>query len=93
MTTRKGFFVQVWKPSVPRAFGRPDYVTVAGRSTSRGLVGASRWTGVSRELSRRKAIRFAREYNRAGFITRVVFRGFDRETVVVQVFNKKRNTK
>ncbi len=91
VSRRTGHFVQVFKPIAardwhhPKPLGpkdhrqHPNYVTVEGRTTSRTVTGYppfhDGWFTMSRELPRRKAIKYAKAYRNAGFNSRVTFQG------------------
>lgn len=83
-----GHFVSIWRPVGDAFIGQ--YVEVAGRTISTHINQAwsdryDGWTGMSRELSFRDAKRFAREYSRAGFKVRVVYRGQGNSRVVFEL--------
>lgn len=94
VSRRAGHFVQVFKPLGPER-GRHGYVDIAGRVTSLTVTEypahvRDGWFFMSRELSRKDAVRFAKEYKRAGFNTRVLFKGNDGKTVIVDEFAPKK---
>lgn len=88
VSKRTGHFVQIYRDAydynVPN-----EYVEVAGKKVLRWNWKAG-WMGVSRELSRQDAKRFAKEYQRAGFHARVLFRG-NHEKHVTDEFKIRRN--
>ncbi len=94
--SRTGHFVQIWK-----ALGHPyidvDYVDVdysrwkiARTVSSYPIYAQDGWFGMSRELSRRDAIKYARAYRRAGFPSRVIFRGNSGERKITDEFLPKK---
>jgi hypothetical protein len=70
----------------------PNYVEVEGRATSRTVTewpywAEDGWFYISRELPRKRAVKFARAYRNAGFASRVVFKGHTDERVVTDQFD------
>lgn len=73
----------------------PNYVEVEGRITSRTVTSYPEyakdgWFYMSRELSRDDAIRYAKAYKRAGFASRVIFKGNGGEWNVTDSFAPKK---
>ncbi len=92
-STHTGHFVQVFKELGP--YGYHKYVTVEGRSTAMTVSvypgGPDEgWFFISRELPRKKAVKYAKAYRNAGLRSRVVFRGNDGKQVVTDEFDVKR---
>ncbi len=95
-----GHFVQVFKPLAadyyrhdpPRgphdSRRHPNYVTVEGRTTTRSATSLfeAGWQYMSRELPRKRAIKFAKAYRNAGFRSRVVLRTNDGKCVTTDEF-------
>ncbi len=93
MLRRKGFFVRIHRDMIPHA-AKQEWVEVEGAKVARwGQTKWDRvgWQGVSRELSKRDAIKIAKAYQRAGFHSQVTFRGADQERVIIKDFDRKRN--
>jgi hypothetical protein len=75
------------KPTNPRSRGlHPNYVEVYGRTISRTVTShpfwaADGWYNASRELPRKRAVKFAKAYRKAGLPSRVIFRGHNGEKI------------
>lgn len=73
----------------------PNYARVEGRTTSRTVpeypfYAPDGWFGMSRELSRKDAVRYAKAYRRAGFHSRVLFIGNNGLSAVIDEFLPRR---
>lgn len=78
--SKSGHFVQIWRPFSPDQW--PKYVEVEGRSVAT-TTSNPRWVNTGRELDLKRARRFAKAYKRAGFKTRILFRGNDGKEKVI----------
>lgn len=92
---RSGHFVQIFKPLGPRGVVHSNYIEVEGRVTSRTVpeypfYAPDGWFGMSRELSRKDAVRYAKAYRRAGFHSRVLFIGNNGLSAVIDEFLPRR---
>lgn len=77
-TGHKGHFVQVWRP-VYSGTDFPEVADVYGRKLDKEIYaypggGYRGWMGMSRELPRKKAQKYAKAYRNAGIESRVIFR-------------------
>jgi hypothetical protein len=88
---RKGHIIQVWKP----AYVDPLNIKSAEMTSAWGTrvyleERHARWYGVRREgLTRREAVKLAKEYQRLGLDTRVVHVKADYTKTVTDFFKKK----
>lgn len=73
-------------PNYTRVEGRPIAITVTGYPS----YAPDGWFYVSRELSRKDAVRFAKAYRRAGFPSRVLFCGNDGKSRITDEFKPNR---
>jgi hypothetical protein len=96
-SSRKGHFVQVHRP-VHQPGNKIEYADVEGRRIA--LTVSARdydlwfernrgWTFVSRELLRRKAVKYAKAYRNAGMDARVLRSGGGTKDIITDVFLKK----
>lgn len=91
VSRRSGHVIEVNRPRHDRK-KRQEWVEVYGRKISRTVEPSAFWDGklgwrqMSREMPKRKAVRIAKEYKKAGFLTRVVRLDNNGDRVVVETF-------
>lgn len=89
---RKGHFVEVYRDASYKTnpwWPNDDYTDVYGQTFTRTSRSAG-WYTMSRELPRRRAVKFAKAYQRAGFQVRIRER-YNGGTRITDEFSQKRN--